>query len=306
MLVNIEDYAESFGTTIADFSKECKQLMLAHPLEYHVLENSARDRVILDVLRKIDTDIQVIGAEERKEVWENGWAENLTSFNQSHDIKDLTPKFIRSRQPVRFKGNYVMPEVDNFELVYLKIFRMWLFNKYFKDCNPIYEFGCGTGFNLVAISEMFPDKILRGSDFVSSSIELVNQIGKTYNLNITGFLFDMITPDNSIKLEKGSGIFTSGAVEQLAGKFETFLQYLLVQAPKICIHIEPTIELYDGDNLIDDLAMRFLKKRGYTKGFLPRLIELEKQGKVDIIKVKRLYFGSLYQEGYMCIIWQVK
>ena len=70
--------------------------------------------------------------------------------------------------------------------------------------------------------------------------------------------------------------------------------------------MEPTIELYDESNLLDYLAMRFHVKRGYTEGYLPRLRELESQNKVEILKVKRLFFGSLYMEGYSCLIWRPK
>ena len=303
--ITLEDFAEAFGTTVEDIPDICKELISTTDFRYRKPILESRDAIILRVLKKIDEDKQIIGAVERKDVWEKGWAENLNSFKENENLDRLIPKFIRNGQAIRYKQDYIIPVSDTFELDFLKVFRLWLFNKYLYNCNPIYEFGCGTGFNLTTLADLFPDKVLKGSDFVPSSVELVNQIGKTYSLNLTGFLFDMITPDTSIKLEEGSGIFTSGAMEQLASKFEDFLQYLLVQSPKICLHIEPTLELYDENNLIDYLAMKFCTKRGYTRGFLPRLMELEAQGKVEIIKVKRLYFGSLYQEGYVLVIWRV-
>ena len=304
MLVTIANYAESFGTEVSDFSKECRQLMLDYPLEYYVLKGETRDQVILNVLRKIDVDTQVIGAAERKDVWERGWAENLEAFSESHNIADLVPKFIRPRQPVRFKGNYVMPVADNFELDYVRVFTTWLFGKYFETCESIYEFGCGSGFNLATLAQLFSAKQITGLDFVDSSVELANRIGKICDWNIVGRVFDMFSPDKEYLLGNNCGVLTSGAIEQLAGRFEDFLQYLLSQPLRICVHIEPTFELYDEDNLLDYLALKFLSKRGYTQGYLTRLRELAAIGKIELIKVKRLYFGSLYQEGYMYIVWR--
>jgi hypothetical protein len=99
-------------------------------------------------------------------------------------------------------------------------------------------------------------------------------------------------------------VVTIGTIEQLAGDFEPFLQFLLRRSPALCIHVEPTVELYDEDNLVDYLAVKFHRKRGYTEGFLPRLQQLEDQGRIEIVKVKRLFFGSLLMEGYNLLIWR--
>jgi hypothetical protein len=50
--------------------------------------------------------------------------------------------------------------------------------------------------------------------------------------------------------------------------------------------------------------MRYHSDRGYLGGFLPYLKNLEAHKKIEIIKVKRMYFGSLYHEGYTCVIWK--
>ena len=116
----------------------------------------------------------------------------------------------------------------------------------------------------------------------------------------------MLNPDDSFKIASNSAIFTIGAIEQLASNFEAFLQFLLKNRPLLCVHVEPTIELYDKDNLVDYLAIKFHKKRGYTENFLTRLKKLEKEGEIEILKVKRLFFGSLYMEGYSLFIWRPK
>ena len=305
--VTLEDFAYSFGTTRGDIPDDCRELIDKTDFRYRILEGEERDKVILDVLRKIESDQQVIGAKERHGDWNKGWDESLYEFtNSNYDLNKLVPKFIRPNRAIRLNGNYILPSNPNFELDYLSVFRLWLFRTYLKEFDAIYEFGCGTGFNLVVLAQLYPEKELHGLDFIPSSRDLVNLIGEVYGWKMTGHHFDMLYPDEDFKIGDNSAILTIGAVEQLAGNFESFLQFLLKHQPRLCIHVEPTIELYDENNLVDYLAIKFHRKRGYSENFLTRLRELEAQNKIEIMKVKRLFFGSLYMEGYSCLIWRPK
>jgi len=303
--VTLEDFAQSFGTTVDDIPSDCRELIAHADFRYKILIGEERDKILLDVLKKIESDKQIIGAPERQGIWEKGWAENLHDFIKSgHDLNSLVPRFIRPNQAIRFNRNYILPFNSNFEIDFFSIFRLWLFKKYLKQFDFIYEFGCGTGFNLAVLAQLYPDKKLHGLDFVPSSVNLVNKIGEVYGWKMTGHLFDMLIPDETFEIKDNSAIFTIGVIEQLASNFEAFLQFLLKRSPKLCIHVEPTIELYDENNLFDYLAMKFHRKRGYTENYLTRLRELESQNKIEILKVKRLFFGSLYMEGYSCMIWK--
>ncbi len=305
--VTLEDFARSFGTTVEDIPDDCRELIAKNDFRYEILTREQRDKVILNILKKIESDRQIIGAPERQTIWEEGWEENLQDFIKSrYDLNNLVPRFIRPNQAIRLGQNYIMSSNPNFELDYFSVFRLWLFKKYLKDFDSIYEFGCGTGFNLAVLAPLYPEKKLSGLDFVSSSVNMVNKLGEVYRWNITGHLFDMLRPDESFKIDDNSAIFTIGAVEQLASNFEPFLQFVLKRSPEICLHVEPTIELYDENNLIDYLAIKFHRKRGYTENYLTRLRELEAQNRIEVLKVKRLFFGSLYMEGYSYMVWRPK
>jgi hypothetical protein len=303
--VTLEDFARSFGTTVEDISADCRELIAKGDFRYEVLTEPERDKVMLNVLKKIETDQQIIGAPERQATWEKGWDENLQDFiNSGYDLNKLVPRFIRPNQAIRLNQDYIMPANTNFELDYYSVYRLWLFRKYLHDFSSIYEFGCGSGFNLAVLARLYPEKNLHGLDFVSPPVDLVNKMGGKYGWKMTGHLFDMLHPDQNLKLDKNSAIFTIGVIEQLASKFEPFLQFLLQNSPALCLHVEPTIELYDENNMVDYLAMKFHRKRGYTEGLLPRLRELEAQNKIEIFKVKRPFFGSLYMEGYSYMVWR--
>ena len=193
-----------------------------------------------------------------------------------------------------------------FELDYFTIYRQWLYEKYFHDYNNIYEFGCGTGFNLLALSNIYPDKKLFGSDFVKSSVDLVNLVAKNNNINLEAEIFDLINPNFDYEIRDNSLICTFGAIEQINSKFDKFIQFVMQKKPSLVIHTEPVIELYDKSNLNDFLAFSFQSKRGYTSNYLPYLEQLNEKGKIDLIKVKRLEFGSTMMEGFNLIIWSPK
>jgi len=68
--------------------------------------------------------------------------------------------------------------------------------------------------------------------------------------------------------------------------------------------MEPIEDLYDEENLLDYLALKYHRKRGYLSGYLPRLRMLEAEGKLKIMEVRRMHFGSIYQEGYSFVVWR--
>jgi transketolase len=303
--MTVQDFASSFGTTPEEIPEESRELICKYNFNYTPLEGEAQERVLMEVINKIDSDQQVIAAPERESVWNRGWSENLKEFiSQQGNINSLVPKFLRPSKVFRLFGAYVSVSDPEFERNFIRVLRSWLFRTYFSPYEIIYEFGSGTGHNLVELAHLFPEKDLVGLDFVPSSCELISRLGSDLNYRISSRLFNMIEPDQSYKLKNGSLVFTFGAIEQLGTKFDKFLEYILDNHPGLCVHIEPILELYDENKLFDSLAIRFHKKRGYAVKFLPRLQQMEKEHRIQLLKVKRLEFGSLMMEGYSLIIWK--
>ena len=109
---------------------------------------------------------------------------------------------------------------------------------------------------------------------------------------------DLEIPDNS-------AIFTWGALEQLGTRFEGFIQYL-TNKKIFVINIEPLVELYDPNNPMDAYSIEYMEKRGYLKGYLTRLKEGEKEGKIEIQRIQRIHFGNMNYEGWSFVIWNTK
>ncbi len=302
--INIENFAELFGTTEDDFDEQTKEFINKSDFRYRILSKEERDLTILKVLKYIESDKKKVGNKNR---WENGWSENLNSFIKSrYDLSELIPKYVKPNQILRLYKDYVMPYDANAEINFFTVMRYWLFKKYFKDLDVVYEFGCGPGYNLTLIHDLFPSKKIYGLDWTTSSIEILSILKHKIGINIDGILFDIFNPNYNIKFEQNSLVITIGSLEQINDKHQKFMDFLLSKKPNLCIHIEPIYELYDENNLIDSLAMKFHKNRNYLSNFLPTMLKLEKENKINIIKINRMKFGSIFHDGWSMIVWNPK
>jgi hypothetical protein len=304
--LELADFARLFATTTDDFPKECVRLVRENDFVYRQPRGGARDDLVLSVLKKIALpELTVAGDDGAKARWERGWLENLHSFaGKRFEPSALVPKYFRKNQAVRLNQDYVIPRDPRFELNWYRVFTRWLFQKYFRGIDVIYEFGCGSGINVATLAEIFPEKKIVGLDWTRASKKIIDKLAKVHGWNVEGRIFDFFKPDRTLELAENSAVLTIAALEQTGRRYEPFLSYILKAAPSICVNIEPICEWYDESNLVDYLAIMFHRRRGYWENFPKRLKELEKGGKVEILKSKRSYFGSLFIEAYSQIIWR--
>lgn len=303
--LEIKDISEMLGTDIENLGVNCINLINSLDLHYEELPNNVEKEFVLEIIKKIDSDKQIIGADSRTDVWLNGWQENLDDFKANKNKESIVPKFIRPNGIVRLNGKFCKTSNPFFERDFAKVIQTHLYDKLItSDIEEVHEFGCGSGFNLINLSEVNKEVKLYGSDFVQSSVELLGELSNHYNIDLKSQLFNMLLPDYNYNIGENSCVFTHGSIEQLADKFENFINFLIYKKPKICFHIEPVCEVYNTNELFDYLQYRFHKKRGYTSGLLPYLIDKEKQGEIKNLFYKRVHFGSKFMEGYTIITWR--
>lgn len=299
-----DDFASTFDMDVRSLPQPCLKTMAAADFRYQEVVGSERDACILEALKKLDhADLSVSGP-ERLPQWEDGWQENLDEFVESHyDFNRLKPKYYRYRY-LRYKGNYIKPASVEFENSYYTVVRQLLFSRYLSEAPCVIDYGCGTGTSLMILSDLFPEKELIGCDWARSSQKIVATIARETGRKMRGVNFDMFSAQNGFPFPPGAAAITMAAMEQLNTQYENFLDYLIARKPSLCVHLEPLVELYDKENLFDHLALQYHQKRGYLNGFLTSLRNLETEKKISILDVRRLFFGSMFHEGYSIVIWR--
>lgn len=303
--LKLTDFARLFGTDSKDISKDVKDLIAKGNFAYRKVESDDRDKNILAVLKKIESgELQIAG---KKVYWQKTWGGILKNFiGSNYSLKKLIPRYFKRIQFLRFYRNYIKPEKKTFSEKWFNVFKLWLFEKYLKDVDNIYEFGCGTGQNLILLANIFPDKKLFGFDWVKQSASILNLAAKKYGYKIKGGMFNFFSPDEKLRLFRNSAVLTVHALEQIGSDFEPFLKFILKKSPILCINVEPICELYDEEDLFDYLAIKFHKSRNYLNGYLSRLLQLERDGKVEILKIQRVFLGSFFHDSHSYIIWRPK
>jgi hypothetical protein len=305
LTITAADFAHAFGVTPEEIYPPVRELIARSDFRYDPLDPPERDQVIQEIRAKLDANaFSKVGA-HRQKVWEKGWSENLEEFAQKgYALEKLVPRFVRPNPIVRLNQQFVRAHDPQFEYRFFSVFRLWLFLRYLTDAEAVYEFGCGSGYNLVALAELHPQMKLYGLDWAESAVQLVNLIAQTHVPNLQGRRFDFFALDPGLKLSPRSVALTMCALEQVGPRFEEFLQFLLRQSPLLCINMEPMLDLYDPKNPVDDLAIRYHTQREYLNGYLARLGQLAAEGRIEILKLQRLRFGSLYHEGYSYVVWK--
>lgn len=155
-----------------------------------------RDDAILAQLKRIQQDTQVVGTEQRTQAWQEGWNEILQNFIASgYDLESLRPQWNKEGAPFRLHKEFYVSDIPYFEYEFQHEIKKALFQQYFADVSNIYEFGCGTGYNLVRLTHMFPGKRLYGLDFVPAVPELLQLIAEKCGFPIESRLFNVKQPD---------------------------------------------------------------------------------------------------------------
>ena len=279
-------------------------------LSYEYLSDDEKNLAYVKCLDTIFSDIQSVGA-HRHDVWQQGWKENLQLFLNDNSYKSLIPKYFDKQSDinaiVRWNGEFVSAQSPYFVYNIFCILVDTILQK-FVDHNydNLYEFGCGTGYNLVRFAKYNQNINLIGTDWVKSSQDLLTEIQKSgLSNNISGYNFNYFEIDDSISIKENSAILTCCSLEQIGESYKDIVDYWVSQKPKICINFENDNSILDENRLVDKLSILYAKKRKYLDGFVDYLKHLQSQNIIKIIYHKRFFTGNMYHESFPVIIWEV-
>ena len=260
-------------------------------------------QTVIDYLRLM---AEADGQETELKIWRSEWGRVLDRvLVEGITLETLRPDYFHF-QTMRLDGEYVSVEDPLFEhKVYVTLLN-FLFSKYLLGYRKIVDLGCGTGTSLYLLSQINRKAELYGCDWVPESQEIVNAIGRSLGGSISGLNFDMKTAigQHTLPIDNETAVITIHSMEQLGSNFVPFLELMLKKKPKLVLHVEPLVELYDEDNLFDKMAVTFHRQREYLEGYLTRIRELAREGRVEIITERRLQFGSTWHEAYSLLVWR--
>ena len=288
------------------FSEKMKQVIDSLNIEVQPLSDDDLQQKVQHIETILNTPNIVVAGSHRLNDWNNGWNENNIEFAKSGNVDSLIPRYFGKYKTVRFDGKFYNVLSKDCEINMLRVLQYFILEKYCNNFDNFYEFGCGTGHNLFAISELKKDKKFFGFDWSNPPREIFENIQKFYDRSFIFDNFDFENPNQNINIENNSVIFTFAALEQIGDRHGKFVQFLLEKRPSLCIHLEPISEVLDDNEKLQNLSIRYINKRNYLSNFYSSLQKLEKDNKIDIIDVARTTIGSYLIEGYSLIVWRVK
>lgn len=302
ILIKPEDIAKLFNDKLSDY---VKNKISEYKLVYSPLEKKEEEQVIIKIIDTLLDPFLIYSGPHRLKQWEKGWDQNLKKLTKEKTTDAVLPHYFGKHEINRLNQTFVKGVSPNYERNIFYVVVDYVFDKYLREFENIYEFGCGTGQNLLKAREVNPSANLYGLDWAKSSQKIIEKM-ISINLvkNIKGINFDLFKPDKKIKILDNSAVYTLGSLEQVGHDYKAFISYLLKNKPAICINIEPIAEVLDANKLIDNLAIKYFRKRNYLNGYLDYLKKLEKQNKITITEIKRTYIGSMFAECYSVIVWK--
>ena len=308
--MNKDDKENLFKIELEDFSSLgklslfSKKIIKESDLKYSFPDEKQRDDVLILIIKYLFSSDIIYAGLHRKNQWEDGWSENLNEYLESGDLKSIVPKYFDKHNFQRLKGKLIIPQSDNFEIGIVKIFQYIIFEKYFVNSKNIYEFGAGTGHNLLRLREVNKNASLYSMEWAKSGVEIINRVAENLgDNNLSGVCFNNFIPDYNIKLQPNSSDYTFAALEQLGANTDNLINYWITNKATLVVNMEPMAEPLDDSELLQYLSIKYFEKRGYLKGYIEKLKILEKEGKIIIHEITRTGVGSLFIEGYSIIVW---
>ena len=300
--ITVKDIEDIVGFKVSD---HCKSLIENFDLEYDTLTTTEKDNVVLDIINNLNIELETAG-KHKLEKWEKGWFENLELLKQNPDVTNLIPKYFGKHSIARWKGDFIKCKTQYFDYKLHIIMVDAVLNQYVgENYTNLFEFGCGPAYHLLRFNKFNPNINLVGLDWATSSQDIINEI-QNLNIcnNIKGYNFDYFNPNYDIEIPPNTAVFTCASLEQVGENYKDFIDFLLAKKPDLCINFEPMSEVLDESSLVDKLSILYFEKRKYLKNYLTYLKQLEKEKKIEIISIQRLYGGSYFIEGYPVVIWK--
>lgn len=157
--LGIKDFATLFNVSQERFSSSIKEEIETTNFKYYRLNRNERDSLLLKILKEINEhDLQKVGS-QRKNIWESCWNTHKDNLKASgFNFDQCVPLFVKNYRFIRLNQDYIETEDTNFLYNATKLLLKYIFEEYLVDISCLYEFGCGSGHNLVPFAKLYPQK----------------------------------------------------------------------------------------------------------------------------------------------------
>ncbi len=178
--------------------------------------------------------------------------------------------------------------------------------EYAGQSQELVELGCGIGTNLFSLFLTDQWQYLTGFDISENSIQAARETAEHFNTpHILFGKLDLTNGrDSNFKKLQGKTIFTYYCLEQLKYDTSTVIKNILKVGVKRVIQIEPTWELLKATSLKDWATFFYILRMDYQNNLLRTLKNFEKQNKLKILDVKRLYYAPTLRNDPTLICWE--
>ena len=302
-IVTLKLFKKAFFSTFRTDKKINDQL---HKLNLVYVENSSKKNSELnDFKKKINTGYFWISGKKQINKWDNGWSYNLTNLkNKKKIFPAIIPYYYKKKSKLVICGKIIEPITQLFEFKIFGIYRDFIFRNYLSEFKNIYELGCGPLHNLVILKKKFKKKNIYGFDWSITSVKISKLLKKYFKLILDVKTVNFFEENTFEKIKENSAAISIGGLEQLGKNFRPIVNHLINSDIKLVINIESFIELYNKDNLLEKLFLKYDKKRNYLNGYIDYLKNLEKEKRIKILKINKVKFGTLGHYSYSTIIWK--
>ncbi len=177
---------------------------------------------------------------------------------------------------------------------------------YLEEDDQLVELGCGCGTNIFSLTLAKRWQSLSGFDISPKGVQAAREAASHFQLGNVHFDLLDLTDSGAEQFAalEGSGVFTYYCFEQLKYVTRTVLENIVRARPRRVVHIEPTFELLKWTSLADWATRLYVMRMDYQNNLYRTLRELEKEGRVRILDVKRLYYGPTHRNDPTLICWE--
>jgi SAM-dependent methyltransferase len=173
--------------------------------------------------------------------------------------------------------------------------------------DEIVELGCGTGYNLFALSLASPDRRFIGFDISPNGIETARAIAAHFGL-AERIRFDFLdltkAGDPNFALLAGRCCFTFFCLEQIPYSIEAVVRNIAQARPRRVLHVEPSTELLDLRRPADWANYAFVKSMDYQSDLFRLLPRLAAAGELRVLQVNRAEFAPTLQNTGFTAVWE--